>query len=124
MQSRIPKAIGKPKRKPNARRALAHLAFIRGIKICLCCGRRGLVDPAHVRKGTDGGTSLKPSDRYTVPLCRFCHERQHRVGEVTFWGEIGIDPLNVSLRLWTVSGDEEQGVRVVERSLLARGLAA
>ena len=35
---------------------------------------------------TDGGTSLKPSDNYTVPLCHKCHQEQHRIGELAFWG--------------------------------------
>ena len=120
MISRIAKGLAKPKRKPNLRRAAQHLAFVRSIGICLCCGARGGVEAAHVRNGTDGGAGLKPSDRYTVPLCHACHMRQHRVGEITFWGEIGVDPLNQALRLWTVSGDVEQGQRVIERSLLTR----
>ena len=73
--------------------------------------------------GTDGGTGMKPSDKYAVPLCQIpCHDRQHHVGELTFWGELGIDPLNVSLRLWTVSCDLEAGRRIIERSLLTRGI--
>lgn len=35
---------------------------------------------------TDGGTSLKPSDNYTVPLCHKCHQEQHQIGELAFWG--------------------------------------
>lgn len=70
----------------------------------------------HVRGGTDGGIGMKPSDRYSVPGDHACHMEQHRIGEVTFWGRLGIDPLNVSLRLWTISGDVEAGVRIVERA--------
>lgn len=122
LQSRIIKNIAKPKRRPNPKRAAQHLAFVRSLGICLCCGERGRVEAAHVRKGTDGGTGTKPSDRFAVPLLPHCHSRQHRVGEVTFWGELGVDPLNVALRLWTVSGDTDAGIRVIEKNLLGRGI--
>ena len=59
---------------------------------------------------------MKPSDRYSVSLCTSCHELQHRFGELTFWSVLRIDPLNVALRLWTVSGDLEAGDRVVFRA--------
>jgi hypothetical protein len=121
--SRIPKAIPKPKRRPNPKRAAQHLAFVRLLP-CLACGRLGPSQAAHVRKGTDGGTGTKPADRYTVPACAACHGIQHRRGEITFWGELGLDPLNIALRLWTVSGDEDAGRRLIERSLLSRGIAA
>jgi hypothetical protein len=59
---------------------------------------------------------MKPSDRYSVSLCTTCHELQHRFGELTFWSVLRIDPLNVALRLWTVSGDLEAGERIVFRA--------
>ncbi len=71
---------------------------------------------AHVRSGTDGGMGMKPSDRYSVPLCPDCHAQQHRVGELSFWAALGIDPLNVALRLWTISGNLDAGKRVVFRA--------
>lgn len=122
LQSRIIKNISKPKRRPNPKRAAEHLKFVRSLRICLSCGMRGNVEAMHVRRGTDGGTGTKPSDRYTVPGCRSCHEHQHRVGEITHWGELSVDPLNVALRLWTVSGDTEAGIRVIEKNLLGRGI--
>lgn len=117
---RIPRTLIQARRKPNPKRAALHLAYVKSLGICLSCGTRGAMDPMHVRKGTDGGVGTKPSDKYSVPGCRECHDRQHRIGEVTFWGELGVDPLNISLRLWTVSGDVEAGRRVIERSLLTR----
>ena len=44
-----------------------------------------------------------------------CHAKQHRIGELTFWSAL-IDPLNVALRLWTVSADAEAGARTVFRA--------
>jgi len=69
-----------------------------------------------VRTGTDGGTGIKPGDRYAVPLCALCHAKQHRVGELTFWSALRIDPINVAARLWVASGDEKAGARTVFRA--------
>jgi hypothetical protein len=69
-----------------------------------------------VRTGTDSGVGIKPGDRYAVPLCSACHARQHRIGELTFWSALRIDPLNVALRLWTVSSDLVAGERTVFRA--------
>ncbi len=69
-----------------------------------------------MRWGTDGGAGIKPSDRYSVSLCTGCHELQHRFGELRFWSALRIDPLNVALRLWTVSGDLQAGERTVFRA--------
>jgi len=69
-----------------------------------------------VRTGTDAGVGIKPADRYAVPLCATCHAKQHRVGELTFWSALRVDPLNVSLRLWTVSADITAGERIVFRA--------
>ena len=59
---------------------------------------------------------MKPGDRYAVPLCTACHAKQHRVGELTFWSALRFDPLNVALRLRTVSFDVEAGERTVFRA--------
>ena len=69
-----------------------------------------------MRTGTDGGVGVKPGDRYAVPLCSVCHAKQHRLGELTFWSALRIDPLNVALRLWTVPADIEAGERTVFRA--------
>lgn len=49
------------------------------------------IECAHVRIGTDGGTGIKPSDRWTISLCKDCHARQHNMGEATFEIAYGID---------------------------------
>ena len=60
-----------------------HLQRIREME-CLGCGDTPC-DPAHIRAWHEGGMGLKPGDDLVVPLCRACHERQHRHGEKTFW---------------------------------------
>lgn len=113
---RITRPVATGKRKPNQRRAVAHLSFVREIGICLACGAERHCQAMHIRNRTDGGVGLRPSDRFSVPGCSECHARQHRDGEITFWGRVGIDPINVACRLWTVSGDVEQGRRAVRRA--------
>ena len=112
---RIPRAVARSKPKPNLRRRGRHLAFVRQLP-CVACGKAAPSEPAHVRTGTDGGVAMKPGDRYAVPLCAACHAKQHRIGELTFWSTLRIDPLNVALRLWTVSADVEAGERTVFRA--------
>src|SRR5207302_10418369 len=104
---------GKPK--PDPRKRTRHLAFVRQFA-CVVCGKAAPSEAAHVRSGSDGGAGMKPSDRHCVSLCTSCHELQHRFGELTFWSVLRIDPLNVALRLWTVSGDLEAGDRVIFRA--------
>ena len=101
-----------------------HLSFIRSLPCCVC--GRAPCDAAHVRNGTDGAMGRKPSDKWTVPLCRAqlsmqgdighytegCHAKQHRWGEEEFWEA---DPLPLAEHLWRISGDMEAGMRAVER---------
>ena len=110
---RIPRIVARPTPKPNTHlRRRQHLAFVRQLP-CVACGKAAPSEAAHVRTGTDGGVGVKPGDRYAVPLCTACHARQHRIGELSFWSARRIDPLNVALRLWTVSGDIKAGERTV-----------
>ena len=112
---RIPRMVARSKPKPEFRRRAQHLAFVRQLS-CVACGKAAPSEAAHVRLGTDAGVGIKPSDRYSVSLCTSCHELQHRFGELRFWSVLRIDPLNVALRLWTVSGDLEAGERTVFRA--------
>ena len=101
--------------KTNLRSRVAHLGFVRQLS-CVACGKAAPSDAAHVRTGTDGGVGREPGDRYAVPLCTTCHAKQHRIGELTFWSALRIDPVNVALRLWTISADLEAGERTVFRT--------
>jgi len=112
---RIPRTIARPKAKHHLRGQQQHLAFVRQLP-CVACGKAAPSEAAHVRTGTDGGVGAKPGNRYAVPLCTACHARQHRIGELSFWSARRIDPLNVALRLWTVSGDIKAGERTVFRA--------
>lgn len=77
---RIKRDSGK---KGVGKRSPAHRAWVRG-HACCACGTMTAIECAHVRVGTDGGTGIKPSDRWTISLCKECHARQHQLGEPMF----------------------------------------
>jgi hypothetical protein len=112
---RIPRTIARPTPKLDLRKRRQHLTFVRQLP-CVACGKAAPSEAAHVRTGTDGGVGVKPGDRYAVPLCTVCHAKQHRIGELSFWSELRIDPVSVSLRLWTISADIKAGERIVFRA--------
>lgn len=80
---RIPR---KPKRSTRWR-SQAHLAFVRAHHCSMegCCGAP--IEAAHVRIGSEAGMSQKPDDFRAVSLCKYHHQLQHEVGELTFWAE-------------------------------------
>lgn len=94
-----------------------HLAFVR-TRNCCACKRPGPSEAAHIRmaclaRGKEyTGKAEKPDDKWTVPLCAYCHRTgllaQHNVGEVEFWKRVGRDPFAIALMLWRGSGGEER----------------
>jgi len=60
------------------------------------------IEAAHVRLGSNTGMGQKPDDWRTVPLCAGpysdikgqlgCHNRQHVLGEASFWRAAKMDP--------------------------------
>ena len=112
---RILRSVARRASKRDLRSRVQHLAFVRQLP-CVACGKAAPSEAAHVRTGTDGGAGMKPADRYAVPLCTTCHVKQHQMGELSFWSALRIDPLNVSLRLWTISADIKAGERIVFRA--------
>jgi hypothetical protein len=84
---------------------------------CLACMIGPICQVAHVRMSSarheKWNTLARKPDEFVVPLCWRCHARQHAIGEVTFWAELGIDPLDYAVRLWGASGDAETGLAIV-----------
>lgn len=96
-----------------------HLAFIRTLP-CLVCGNPHETQAAHIRFADlsvaklAGGISIKPDDKYAVPLCGLEHNEQHDHGdERGWWTAKGIDPVKVALALYSVSGDFARGEQIV-----------
>lgn len=112
--ARIPRNTPMKAKQPDPRRSRSHLGFIRGLPCC-ACGRGPRSEAAHIRAGTDGGMGIKPSDRYTLPLCPAHHREQHSKSEVTFWADLGVDPYGLAEELWRHSGNEDRGRRAVMR---------
>jgi len=92
-------------------RSKAHRQFV-ARHHCIVCNGGHPIDAgwtasqaAHVRMNNPCGTSKKPSDEHTVPLCPVHHDSQHDIGEVIFWGDHGIDPHAISRALAENSPD-------------------
>lgn len=78
---------------------------------CLSCGWKPhgeyLCQAAHVRLGWYRGGE-RPGDDRVVPLCLDCHTHQHSMSEDVFWNALDIDPIEVGLFLYAVTGDREK----------------
>jgi hypothetical protein len=84
----------------------AYLAYVRTLP-CMICQRPGPNDPAHLRTGArqynkpPTGMGEKPSDCWTLPLCRTHHDDQHRNNELAWWARHGFhDPFAVAVTLY------------------------
>lgn len=86
------------------------------------------VQVAHIRYACaiDGadivGKSMKPDDWRTLPLCVAHHlegnRAQHRMNEMLFWSEQGINPYALARALWNVSGELDVMRFLIERAPL------
>ena len=85
---RIPK---KPKRSTRWR-SQKHCNHVRR-HACSKCHSTAGIEVAHVRIGSGAGMGQKPDDWNTVSLCKECHQRQHTIGEVTFWKGVNLEAL-------------------------------
>lgn len=81
----------------------AHRAWIRGFACSVPNCQGGPIECAHVRRGTDGGIGIKPSDRWTIPLCAAHHREQHQIGEGAFEKRHGIDMKKIAAALFARS---------------------
>jgi hypothetical protein len=83
-----------------------HRKFVRSHECCvkngMCCGP---IEAAHVRVGTDGGISQKPSDWWLVSLCHSHHAQQHVIGEASFEKTHGIDMKKLAAEFAKASPD-------------------
>ncbi len=97
----LPRRIPKQSKRALRWRSPAHTSWVRGFACCVC-GSMTNIEAAHVRLGSNTGLGQKPDDWRTVPLCAGphsnadgqlgCHNRQHVIGEATFWLNAKIDP--------------------------------
>lgn len=80
----LPRRIPKERNRSERWRSQAHCNFVRQHECCMPgCAERP-IEVAHIRSGSDAGMGRKPSDWFTVSLCRSHHAEQHRIGEGPF----------------------------------------
>jgi hypothetical protein len=95
-----------------------HLRFV-SERPCIICGYTPC-DAAHIKmadarvlKPQESGIGCKADDRFTLPLCRRHHDQQHAMPERRFWQRYHLDPILLSLALYSISGDEQEGDRLI-----------
>lgn len=99
-----------------------HLAWIRTLP-CLVTGRGDGIEAAHCRYGDavfgkrETGKGERPDDRWALPLHRDQHKDQHAHGdERDWWAKLGIDPLQICLALYHVSGDDQAALGILDEA--------
>ena len=80
----LPRRIPKERKRSERWRSQAHCTFVRSHHCCVPGCEQMPIEVAHVRSGSDAGMGRKPSDWFTVSLCRDHHSEQHRIGEGPF----------------------------------------
>ena len=106
------------------RKDKTHLDFVRELP-CTVCGRPAPSEAAHCRlrhfgnvrvpNEEQGGTGLKPHDKWVLSLCHACHRKQHAVGERNFWLAYSLNPLEIAQELYGHSGDTAAALWVIRR---------
>jgi ERF superfamily len=110
--------IGTPRRYRNKE----HLRFV-AQQPCLLCARKPS-DPHHLRFVQPRALGRKPSDEFTVPLCRAHHRAVHRSGdERAWWKAVGLNPIETALQLWTQTRLSELGPTHLPPSSRSNGRA-
>lgn len=112
------------KREPRIEDA-AHLAFIRLLPSVI--SGRTPCEACHIRYGDatrrkkNSAKSMRPDDFWCVPMTAEEHRSQHSTNEFAWWQAHGIDPLAIASLLYAVSGDIEEGRKIIAN---ARRIAA
>lgn len=92
---RLPDRVSRSRGSGN-RSCPAHRAWIRRHHCSVPRCKRLPIECAHVRGGTDGGTALKPSDRWCISLCSRHHAEQHCIGQRRFEAKYDIELLTLA----------------------------
>jgi hypothetical protein len=99
----LPRRIPRKSEKADAgKRSPAHRAWVRGHECSVPGCTERPIECAHVRRTSNSGTGFKPSDAYTVSLCRDHHAESHR-GERTFEQRHGLDLMKLAQEFFRAS---------------------
>ena len=110
-------ALDKSSKKTRRIEDPGHLAFIRKLPSPVS-GEYGC-EAAHIRAGSavhrkkHTGLGQKPDDCWAVPLTPAEHKAQHSENELEWWRSHGVDPFELAIKLYDVSGDVEAGSRII-----------
>lgn len=125
MRPRIARSVVTVPPRPREGMSRQHEEAIRCMP-CLHCGKAPRVDPHHLQRGLpprERGMGRRASDQFAIPLCRRCHDAAEATGDdeavLASWG---IDGRGIAAALWRVKGDRKAMMRVIARSLNARGI--
>lgn len=83
-KAQLPPRILRERTAHEKRTCPAHRAWVRTHHCSVPGCKRVPTECAHVRRGTDGGIGLKPSDQWALSLCSEHHREQHALGEAAF----------------------------------------
>lgn len=90
-----PRIQRKSDKADKGKRSPAHRAWVRGHH-CSVPGCQSMpIECAHVRRANNSGMGFKPSDAFTLALCKDHHAESHR-GEATFENKHGIDLMDLA----------------------------
>lgn len=98
----------------------AHLAFIR--KLPSAVSGKQPCEACHIRAGSaihrkkHTGGQQKPDDAWCLPLTAEEHREQHGGDELEFWRRHGIDPFELAIRLYEVSGNVDAGTAILSQA--------
>jgi hypothetical protein len=99
-----------------------YLAALRRLPCCIGWGCSGRVEAAHIRYSNPAvgrinpGMQQKSDDRWALPCCQGHHAAQHKVNERAFWSAWGIDPDDLSSRLYAAYRAGEDLNPIVEQA--------
>lgn len=103
---------------------LGYLKWLRK-KPCCVCGKSPC-DAAHIKFKSDAygkreSGTMKPDDKWAVPLCRGCHTIQHGMNEQEFWRERRILVLMLAQKLYAEFGGDGGKVRHKQKPRVRSG---
>lgn len=85
-----------------------HRKFINSLP-CATCNALSPSQCSHIRRNTDCGVGLKPSDKFSVPQCDKCHRKV----EFIMTRDNAEQFKQLGLNLYGCSGDWKKGVELV-----------
>lgn len=97
-RSAAPVKFPVPPRAPDPKRCPEHLKWVASLP-CSVAGCRSSSVATHVRWNTGGGSSLKPADWWTIPLCHMHHTEQHGTTHYKFDRKHHLDSRAIAVRL-------------------------